>query len=126
MKTVVHPSIKDLRLENILYALSDSVRLSVVQQLAKNVQMTCGEFSACGDKGKSTMTHHFKVLREAGIIHTQIDGREHLTTLRRKDLDTKFPGLLDSILRSASPQKKARQTVRESSDRAAALASAST
>jgi DNA-binding transcriptional ArsR family regulator len=106
MKTVVHPSRKDLRLENILYALSDGVRLSVVQQLAKHGQMTCGEFAACENKGKSTMTHHFKVLREAGIIYTEIDGREHLTSLRAKDLETCFPGLLGAVLVSASNQKK--------------------
>jgi DNA-binding transcriptional ArsR family regulator len=108
MKTVVHPAIKDLRLENVLYALSDPIRLSVVQQLDVTRQMTCGEFSACDSKGKSTMTHHFKVLRDAGIIHTEIDGREHLTTLRRKELETRFPGLLDSILKAASSssQKK--------------------
>ena len=106
MKTVVHPAAKDFRLESVLYALSDAVRLSVVQQLDKNIQMTCGEFKVCEDKGKSTMTHHFKVLREAGIIRTQIEGREHLTSLRRKELDARFPGLLDSILRAASSRKK--------------------
>ncbi len=106
MKTVLHPSSKDFKLESVLYALSDPVRLSVVQQLAKNVQMTCGEFKVCEDKGKSTMTHHFKVLRDAGIIHTQIEGREHLSTLRRKELDSRFPGLLDSILRAAGTRKK--------------------
>jgi DNA-binding transcriptional ArsR family regulator len=112
MKTVVHPAVKDLRLENVLYALSDPVRLSVVQQLDVNRQMTCGEFSACGSKGKSTMTHHFKVLRDSGIIHTEIDGREHQTTLRRKELDLRFPGLLDSILRAASAQKKSAPSTR--------------
>jgi len=61
----------------------------------------------CADKGKSTMTHHFKVLRDAGIIYTQIEGREHQTSLRRKELDARFPGLLDSILRAAAGRKKA-------------------
>ncbi len=102
MKTVFHPTIKEVRLENILYALSDPVRLSVVQQLEERGEMTCGEFNCVGQKGKSTMTHHFKVLRDAGIIHTQVEGREHLTTLRRKELDTRFPGLLSSILNAAS------------------------
>lgn len=106
MKTVFHPAIKDLRLENILYALSDPVRLSVVQQLDTNRQMTCGEFSACGTRGKSTMTHHFKVLRDAGIIHTEIDGREHQTTLRKKELDARFPGLLDTILKAAAAPRR--------------------
>jgi DNA-binding transcriptional ArsR family regulator len=101
MKTFLHPPIKDIRLENLLYALSDPVRLSVVQQLQERGQMTCGEFDCAEQKGKSTMTHHFRVLREAGLIHTQVEGREHLTTLRRKELDSKFPGLLESILNAA-------------------------
>lgn len=105
MKTVVHPTSKDIRLENVLYALSDPVRLSVVQQLEAQGEMTCGEFVCVEAKGKSTMTHHFKVLRDAGVIHTQIEGREHLTTLRRKELDAKFPGLLDSILSAAESAK---------------------
>ncbi len=51
------------------------------------------------------MTHHFKVLRDAGLIHTQVEGREHLTTLRRKELDARFPGLLASILTAAESSK---------------------
>jgi len=105
MKTVFHPSIKEVRLENILYALSDPVRLSVVQQLEERGEMTCGEFNCAEQKGKSTMTHHFKVLRDAGLIHTQVEGREHLTTLRRKELDARFPGLLSSILSAAGSIK---------------------
>ncbi|MFN8553346.1 MAG: helix-turn-helix transcriptional regulator [Candidatus Obscuribacterales bacterium] len=102
MKTFFHPSLKDITLENVLYALSDSVRLSVVQQLDQNGEMTCGQFSCTQPKGKSTMTHHFRVLRESGLINTKVIGREHLTSLRRKELETKFPGLLDSILNAAS------------------------
>ncbi|HEY9732305.1 MAG TPA: helix-turn-helix transcriptional regulator [Drouetiella sp.] len=112
MKTFFHPPIKEVRLENVLYALSDPVRLSVVQQLDSQGEMTCGEFSCAEPKGKSTMTHHFRVLRESGLIHTQVDGREHLTTLRRKELDAKFPGLLGSILsaaESARPLAKSRR-----------------
>lgn len=105
MKTVFHPSIKEICLENILYALSDPVRLSVVQQLEEHGEMTCGEFSCAQPKGKSTMTHHFKVLRDAGLIHTQVEGREHLTTLRRKELEARFPGLLTSILNAAEIAK---------------------
>lgn len=105
MKTFFHPPIKEVRLENILYALSDPIRLSVVLQLDSHGQMTCGEFVCAEQKGKSTMTHHFRVLRESGLIHTQVEGREHLTTLRRKELDVKFPGLLESILSAAQSVK---------------------
>lgn len=112
MKTVTHPAAKDLKLENILYALSDPVRLSVVVQLSTRGEMTCGEFKVCETKGKSTMTHHFKVLRDAGVIRTQIEGREHLTSLRRRELDTRFPGLMDSILSAAAGKKLASPTLR--------------
>lgn len=108
MKTFFHPPMKDIRLENILYALSDSVRLSVVQQLDQNGDMTCGEFNCAQPKGKSTMTHHFRVLRESGLISTTVNGREHMTSLRRKELDSKFPGLLDSILSAASSSSLAK------------------
>lgn len=101
MKTITHPPIKDVRLESVLYALSDPVRLSVVWQLAENGEMTCGQFVCCEQKGKSTMTHHFRVLRDSGLINTRVSGREHLTTLRRKELDARFPGLLDTILSAA-------------------------
>lgn len=107
MKSPFHPSIKDVTLEAVLYALSDPVRLAIVQQLEANGELTCGQFCTAANKGKSTMTHHFKVLRDAGIIHTRIDGREHFTTLRLKELNTRFPGLLDAILHAAKATRKA-------------------
>ena len=106
MKVPFHPSLKDIPLESILYALSDPVRLSIVQQLSAEGEMTCGQFCSTANKGKSTMTHHFKVLRDSGIIHTRVEGREHFTTLRAKELDSRFPGLLDSILRAAKGSRK--------------------
>lgn len=106
MKSLFHPSLKDVALELVLYALSDRVRLSIVQQLQDKGELTCGEFCAAANKGKSTMTHHFKVLRDSGIIHTRVEGREHFTTLRHKELDTRFPGLLDVILLASKSNKK--------------------
>jgi DNA-binding transcriptional ArsR family regulator len=107
VKDPFHPSIKDVSLEAILYALSDPVRLSIVQQLATTGEMTCGQFCSSANKGKSTLTHHFKVLRDSGIIHTRVDGREHFTTLRLKDLNSRFPDLLDTILQAAKNARKA-------------------
>lgn len=106
MKSLFHPSIRDIALETVLYALSDPVRLSIVQQLENKGEMTCGEFCSGANKGKSTMTHHFKVLRDSGVIHTRVEGREHFTTLRRKDLDSRFPGLLDAVLNAAKAGKR--------------------
>lgn len=96
-----HPPIEDLRLERVLHALSDPVRLSVVRQLAE-----CDEPRACGSFGlsvtKSTLSHHIRVLREAGLIRQRGDGTYRLTSLRRDDLDERFPGLIDLVLREAA------------------------
>jgi DNA-binding transcriptional ArsR family regulator len=95
------PRPADLRLEPVLGALSDPVRLSIVRTLAA----TDGESRSCGSFGlgvsKSTASHHFRVLREAGIIRQHDEGRRRMTELRRADLDARFPGLLASIVAAA-------------------------
>jgi len=92
------PRPADLRMETVLAALSDPARLSIVRTLAA----TEGESRSCGSFGlavsKSTASHHFRVLREAGIIRQHDEGRRRMTELRRGDLDTRFPGLLDSVV----------------------------
>jgi DNA-binding transcriptional ArsR family regulator len=92
------PRRADLRVESVLAALSDPVRLSIVRTLAA----TDGESRSCGSFGlsvsKSTASHHFRVLREAGVIRQHDEGRHRMTELRRKDLDFRFPGLLGSII----------------------------
>ena len=103
MKHILHPSINDLRLPTVFYAASDPVRLRVILKLADGREKTCSDLE-CGTVGKSTMTHHFKVLREAGIVFTRIEGREHHTRLRRELMDEKFPGLLDEIVRAATQE----------------------
>ena len=99
MRALKFPEREDLSLHDVLYALSDPTRLCVVRSLALNSEQTCG---SC-DLGiaKSTMSHHFKVLREAGIIHMRPCGTSYLNSLRREDLDARFPGLLDAVLRAA-------------------------
>jgi DNA-binding transcriptional ArsR family regulator len=94
-----HPDRRELELTAVLHALSDPHRLEIVRRLAED-----SEPRACGtlDLGvtKSTMTHHFRTLREAGVIRQQREGTTKLTELRREDLDARFPGLLDSVLSS--------------------------
>jgi DNA-binding transcriptional ArsR family regulator len=96
--TAPGPRRDDIRLEAVLQALSDPVRLSIVRTLAA----TPGSQRACGTFGlpvsKSTASHHFRVLREAGVIHQHNHGRERLSELRQADLDSRFPGLLASIV----------------------------
>lgn len=97
---IAHPAVEDLELGAVLHALSDPVRLRIVAELARSeCESTCGSFSL--PVTKSTCTHHFKVLREAGLIHQRVVGTKRVSSLRRDDLDTRFPGLLDAVLRGA-------------------------
>ncbi|MGH2342211.1 ArsR/SmtB family transcription factor [Segnochrobactraceae bacterium EtOH-i3] len=96
MRTLIHPDRDDIRLDRVLYALSDPVRLAIVRKLAREGTATCGALDA--GRPKSSMSHHFRVLRGAGVLRTVGDGAAHINSLRRDDLDAKFPGLLDAIL----------------------------
>ncbi|MFJ5159930.1 ArsR/SmtB family transcription factor [Pantoea sp. NPDC088449] len=91
-----HPSREEIRLENVLAALGNPMRMTVVSILADGGEHTCG--SLLKGVSKSTLTHHWRVLREGGIIWQKPSGRENLLSLRRDDLDARFPGLLDSLL----------------------------
>jgi DNA-binding transcriptional ArsR family regulator len=87
----------DLDLSLVLHALSDPQRRTIVRELAaRDEPVPCGTIDL--DIGKSTRTHHFRVLREAGLIEQQRDGTRKLTTLRRAEIDARFPGLLDAVL----------------------------
>jgi DNA-binding transcriptional ArsR family regulator len=93
-----HPDIGDVQLTEVLFALSDPARLEIVRELADG-PLTMAECGATNpDLPKSTKSHLMKVLREAGIVRNEPDGRRRVLTLRKDDLDQAFPGLLDSIL----------------------------
>jgi DNA-binding transcriptional ArsR family regulator len=96
MRPYSHPLLRDVLLERVLYALSDPIRLGIVRQLAHLGPATCGALD--GGRPKSTVSHHFKVLREAGLVLTENDGTTHINTLRRAEIDARFPGLLAAIL----------------------------
>ena len=97
MTVEFHPATQDIELAAVLHALSDPQRLRIVRALAEDpTPRRCGSFGL--DVTKSTLTHHFRVLREAGVIERQIDGTAKLNSLRREDLDRRFPGLLDAVL----------------------------
>jgi DNA-binding transcriptional ArsR family regulator len=92
-----HPPTEDIELPALLHALSDPQRLHIVRELAaKSEPRRCGSFDL--DITKSTLTHHFRVLREAGVIEQRVEGTARLNSLRREDLDERFPGLLDAVL----------------------------
>ena len=97
MREPSHPKTGDIELTRVLYALSDPVRLDVVRQLEREGEASCTAL----DRGrpKSSMSHHFRVLRDAGVVQTRCEGTAHLNSLRRAELDRRFPGLLDAVLR---------------------------
>ena len=91
------PTGEELQLESVLHALSDPQRLKVVRALAEDpTARPCGSFDL--NVSKSTKTHHFRVLRESGLITQEAQGNCRMTTLRREDIDARFPGLLDAVL----------------------------
>jgi DNA-binding transcriptional ArsR family regulator len=91
-----HPATDEIELAAVLQALSDPMRLRIVLALAGSAELSCKAIDL--PVVKSTCTHHFRVLREAGVIRQRQEGTSRLNSLRRDDLDTRFPGLLDSVL----------------------------
>lgn len=103
MVQFVHPATEDITLAGILGALGDPMRLRIVSNLLKkNGCMSCSEAAPCPDMAKSTLSHHFRILREAGIIRTRKIGVENRNTVRIDDINTRFPGLLKQILKFAN------------------------
>jgi DNA-binding transcriptional ArsR family regulator len=96
MRAFKHPEAKEFILERVLYALSDPVRMEIVRQLAGVSEATCGELD--GGRPKSSASHHFRVLRDAGLMRTRSVGATHMNALRKDELEIRFPGLLDAIL----------------------------
>ena len=96
-----HPERDEIELPGVLHALSDPQRLEIVRRLAGSAEpCACGSIKL--GVSKSTMTHHFRVLRESGVIRQKREGTSKLTELRREDLDARFPGLISAVLSSDS------------------------
>jgi DNA-binding transcriptional ArsR family regulator len=87
-----------LDLASVLHALSDPIRLQIVSQLSDGQEHTCGSIGL--PIAKSTSSHHFRVLREAGIVQQRIDGKCRRNRLRTEQLEQRFPGLLAAVLRA--------------------------
>jgi DNA-binding transcriptional ArsR family regulator len=108
MKALYHPEREAISLSAVLYALSDPIRLGIIQTLAQAGDRPCGTLG--GDVPKPNMSYHFKVLREAGIIRQRCEGTQRINCLRREDLDARFPELLDAILRAGIVSAPRNQT----------------
>ncbi|QPC88366.1 helix-turn-helix domain-containing protein [Mesorhizobium sp. NBSH29] len=100
--TPAHPDLEEIDLPAVLAALSDPTRLSIVRHLSEDgeAEAMCGTFGHYGSK--SNLSYHFAKLREAGVTRTRIEGPARFISLRRDDLETRFPGLLGAVIKAAS------------------------
>jgi DNA-binding transcriptional ArsR family regulator len=90
------PTRENISLVGVLHALSDPTRLAVLRQLEGRGETLCGRLDVA--VAKSTLSQHLRVLREAGVTRTRPEGTQRWLSVRRDDLDAKFPGLLDVVL----------------------------
>jgi DNA-binding transcriptional ArsR family regulator len=105
---VEHPELSEVSLQQVLEALVDPVRRLVVTQLVRaGEDLSCGTFEA--PVSLSTLTHHFNVLREAGVIRQYYVGTAKMNTLRADEMEQRFPGLLTAVLAASAAEERARE-----------------
>jgi len=112
MRPLFHPSIKDVTVEGILHALSDPVRLAIYAQIvASTCSQNCSDFIKISEKGipKSTLSQHFKILRDAGLIRSERRGVEMQNASRCAEIDARFPGLIAPIINAHNAQCRGRR-----------------
>ena len=115
MRPLVHPSIDDVTVEGILHALSDPVRVAIYAQIVgANCPQMCSTFLSVCEKSipKSTLSQHFKALREAGLIRGERRGVEMHNTTRCGEIEQRFPGLIAAILKAHHLQAQQKQKPR--------------
>jgi DNA-binding transcriptional ArsR family regulator len=111
MRPLVHPAIDDVTVEGILHALSDPVRVAIYAKLAASeCASMCSNFLQISDRNipKSTLSQHFRALREAGLVLSERHGVEMRNISRCKEINQRFPGLLPAILNAHGAQATAR------------------
>lgn len=101
VRNAEHPDVQDLNLTSVLAAVADPVRMHLVQTLADGRELAWSELDV--PVGKSTLSHHLKTLRGAGVTKTRQEGTRCFVRLRLDDLEQRFPGVLQSILNAAGP-----------------------
>jgi DNA-binding transcriptional ArsR family regulator len=110
MRPLFHPALEDVAVEAILHALSDPVRAAIfIGIAATDCARTCSAFNQVGERtvAKSTLSQHFKVLREAGLIRSERHGVEMRNTSRFAEIESRFPGLIPAIINAHAIQAKA-------------------
>jgi DNA-binding transcriptional ArsR family regulator len=95
MKTYEHPDPSKVPLAAAMHALADPCRLQIMRALIDQQELACNELPV--DVAKATLSHHIGVLRDAGLIHTRVEGTKCLNSVRKAAIDTQFPGLLDLV-----------------------------
>ena len=106
MTRFIHPSLNDVPLASVLHALSDPTRLEIVRKLngdlgGPGTGLACNMAAPC-ELPRATVSNHFTILRSAGLIESRKDGTNVINRLRRKEIDARFPGLLDAVLNAES------------------------
>ncbi|HXM02784.1 MAG TPA: metalloregulator ArsR/SmtB family transcription factor [Chthoniobacterales bacterium] len=96
MKYYSHPVLREVAFAEVMQALSDPCRIAIVRALAERGELACNEIAL--DISKATRSHHFDVLRAAGLIYTRTEGTKCMTSIREGELNKRFPGLLKLVL----------------------------
>jgi DNA-binding transcriptional ArsR family regulator len=97
MMPLNHPTRDSLSLERILHALGDTARLAMFRTIAASDGIACGD--VCSAQPRSTLSHNTRILRDAGLIESERRGKSVINRVRRTDLESRFPGLLDLVLK---------------------------
>jgi len=127
MRPLFHPSIEDITVEGILHALSDPVRVAIYADIvAQECSHNCSAFLTVSDKTipKSTLSQHFRALREAGLIRGERRGVEVHNISRCAEIEQRFPGLLRAIVNAHSIQLAEAQTKKPAAKKASRQAAA--
>jgi len=101
MRNSASPNLTKVPLSSIFYALSDPARLEIVRHLLATEESACGQCKT--PLSKSTMSHHFKVLREAGLIQKRAQGKTHWISLRETEIEKRLPGFLKLLTKASGP-----------------------
>src|ERR1700688_1806127 len=123
MRPLIHPSIDDVTVEGILHALSDPVRVAIYADIVgSSCSQTCSDFLKVSEKTipKSTLSQHFKALRDAGLIRGERVGVEMRNTSRCAEIGKRFPGLVKAIVKAHNVQLAGK--ARESNSRKGKIA----
>jgi DNA-binding transcriptional ArsR family regulator len=122
MRPLFHPAIEEVTVEAILHALSDPVRVAIyVDIVGQDCPQNCSTFLQIGDKPipKSTLSQHFRILREAGLIHSERRGVEMHNTSRCAEVDARYPRLISTIVQAHQIQLSDEARARRSAARRA-------